>query len=114
MRSSRVVRVSDSQCRSRNCPIILRHSGILEAADETVLNIVHKKKKIPKIPLFLYGSLRQGERTMEKAPLGNNLRPRQPLRNRALRTNIALPAQKVAIFYERVVYNWFFLNCFIF
>ena len=32
---------------------------------------------------------------MEKAPLGNNLRPRQPLNNRAVRTNIALSRQKV-------------------
>jgi hypothetical protein len=35
---------------SRNCPgfdpSILRHSGIWGAADETVLNIVHKKKKV--------------------------------------------------------------------
>ncbi len=47
MRSNRVVRASDSQCRSRNCPVfdpsILRHSGIGGVADETVLNIVHKK-----------------------------------------------------------------------
>ena len=45
MRSNRVVRASDSQCRSRNCPVfdpsILRHSGIGGVADETVLNIVH-------------------------------------------------------------------------
>jgi hypothetical protein len=36
-----------SKCRSRNCPgfdpSILRHSGILEAADEAVLNFEHKK-----------------------------------------------------------------------
>ncbi len=47
MKSSRVVRASDSQCRSRNCsgfdPSILRHSGIRGAVDEAVLNIVHKK-----------------------------------------------------------------------
>jgi hypothetical protein len=47
MRFSRVVRASDSQCRSRNCPgfdlSILRHSGIRGAADDTVLNTVHKK-----------------------------------------------------------------------
>ena len=46
MRSSRVVRASDSQCRSRNCPgfdpSILRHSGIWGAADEAVLNIVYR------------------------------------------------------------------------
>jgi hypothetical protein len=49
MRFSRVVRASDSQCRSRNCtgfdPSILRHSGIWGAADETVLNTVHKKNQ---------------------------------------------------------------------
>jgi hypothetical protein len=48
MRSSRAVRASDSQCRSRNCPgfdpSILRHSGIRGAADEAVLNIAHKKE----------------------------------------------------------------------
>jgi hypothetical protein len=50
MRSSRVVRASDSQCRSRNCPgfdpSILRHSGIWGATDEAVLNIVRIKQKI--------------------------------------------------------------------
>ncbi len=49
MRSSWVVRASDSQCRSRNCPrydpSILRHSGIWGAADKAVLNILHEKKK---------------------------------------------------------------------
>ncbi len=39
----RVARASDSQCRSRNCPgfdpRILRHSGILVAADETVFTV---------------------------------------------------------------------------
>ncbi len=55
MRFSRVVRASDSRCRSRNCPgfdlSILRHSGIWGVADETVLNIVHKK--IQNIHLFV-------------------------------------------------------------
>ncbi len=55
MRSSRVVRASDSQCRSRNCPgfdpSILRHSGIWGAADEAVLNFLHKKNN-PKILLY--------------------------------------------------------------
>ncbi len=54
MRSTRVDRVSDSQCRSRNCPgfdpSILRHSGIWAAADEAVMNIVHKREEIPKSP----------------------------------------------------------------
>jgi hypothetical protein len=53
---SRLVRESDSQCRSSNCPgfdpSILRHSGIWRAADEALLNIVHKKKKIQKNPPF--------------------------------------------------------------
>ncbi len=47
MRFSRVVRASDSQYRSRNCPgfdpSMLRHSEIWGAADEIVLNTVHKK-----------------------------------------------------------------------
>ncbi len=51
MRSSRVVRASDSQWRSRNCPgfdlSILRNSGIWGAADEAVLNIVEKIQKSP-------------------------------------------------------------------
>ncbi len=56
MRPSQVVRASDSQCRSRNCPgfdlSILRHSGIWGAADEAVLNIVHKKIKLSKTSPF--------------------------------------------------------------
>jgi hypothetical protein len=58
MRSNRLVRVSNCQCRSRNSPAfdlsLLRHSGIWGAADEAVLNTVHRKKKIKKIPLFNY------------------------------------------------------------
>jgi hypothetical protein len=49
MRSSRVVRASGCQCQSRNTPgfdpSILRHSGFRRAADEEVLNNVHKKEK---------------------------------------------------------------------
>ncbi len=49
MRFSRIVRASDSQCRSRNWPgfdpSILRHSEIWGAADEALLNIIQKKKK---------------------------------------------------------------------
>jgi hypothetical protein len=53
MRSSLVVRASDCQCTSCNCPgfdpIIRRHSGIWGAADEAVLNIVRRKNlKSPK------------------------------------------------------------------
>jgi hypothetical protein len=44
--SSLVVRASDCQCRSRNSPgfdpSILRHSEIWGAADEAMLNTVHK------------------------------------------------------------------------
>jgi hypothetical protein len=44
----RVVIASGCQCQSRNSPrldlSILSHSGICEAADEAVLNNVHKKK----------------------------------------------------------------------
>ncbi len=54
MRFSRVVRASDCQCKSPGFdPSILRHSGIWGAADEAVLNKVHRKK-IKKIPLFSY------------------------------------------------------------
>ncbi len=49
MRSSRVIRASDCQCRIRNNsgfdPSILWHSEIWGAADEEVLNTVHRKKK---------------------------------------------------------------------
>ncbi len=52
MRSSRVVRASGCQCQSRNSPrfdpSILQHSRIWGAADEAVLNNVHKKEKNPK------------------------------------------------------------------
>jgi hypothetical protein len=55
MRSSPVVRTSDSQCRSRNCagfdPNIIRHSGIWGAADEAVLSI--ELKKIKKIKIII-------------------------------------------------------------
>ncbi len=49
MRSSRVVRASGCQGQSRNSPgfdpSILRHNGILGAADEAVLNNVHEKEE---------------------------------------------------------------------
>ncbi len=52
MRSSLVVRESDSQCRNCNCPgyepCILRHSGIWGATDEAVLNKVLKNFQNPK------------------------------------------------------------------
>ncbi len=56
MRSSLVVRVSGCQCQNRNGPgfdpSILRHSRM--AADEAVLNNVHKKKKFPFLDAVLY------------------------------------------------------------
>jgi hypothetical protein len=56
MRSSLGVRASDWKCRSRNSPgfdpSILQHSGIWGAADEAVLNTVHRKKS-QKIPLSI-------------------------------------------------------------
>ncbi len=44
---SRVVRAADCQCQSRNDfdPINLRHSEISGAADEAVLNKLHRKEK---------------------------------------------------------------------
>ncbi len=54
--SGKRLRASDSQCRNRNCPgfdpSILRHSGSKGAANEAVLNILHKKKQSKKIPLY--------------------------------------------------------------
>ncbi len=49
MRSNQVVRAPDRQWQSRNCPgfdpSILRHSGILGAADETGLKSTARKSK---------------------------------------------------------------------
>ncbi len=51
-RSSRVVRASASQCRSRNCPGFDPNiREIWGAVDEAVLNIAHRKKVSKKIPL---------------------------------------------------------------
>ncbi len=54
MRSIREVRSSGCPCRSRNIPgfdlSIHRHSRIWGTADEEVLNNIHKKEKIYKIP----------------------------------------------------------------
>ena len=57
--------------------------------------VMNKPVYISKQELDMFYQLRQGDKIMEKAPLGNNLRPRQPLNNRVVRTNIALQAQKV-------------------
>ena len=60
MRSSREVRASGCQCQSRNSPgfdpSILRHSGICGAADEVVLNTIHRKKKIQKTSVCMFFS----------------------------------------------------------
>jgi hypothetical protein len=56
MRPSRVVNASGGQrqsCISRDFDrSLIRPSGILGAADEAVLNNVHKKEKKPKKPPF--------------------------------------------------------------
>ncbi len=52
MRFSVMVRASDCHCQSRNSPSIHRHSEIWGAADEAVLNTVHRKK-IAKIPFVI-------------------------------------------------------------
>lgn len=67
--------------------------GCWETATWIVMN---KPVYLSRQELDMFYQLRQGNRLMEKAPLGNNLRPRQPLNNRALRTNIA-PQQNTAV-----------------
>ena len=59
---------------------------------ETVTWIVmNKPVYLSRQEMEMFYQLRQGDGpVMEKAPLGNNLRPRQPVNNRAVRTNIAL------------------------
>ncbi len=51
-------RASDCYCQSRKSPgfgpSVFRHSEIWGAADEAVLNNVHKKKKSKKYPFKLY------------------------------------------------------------
>merc|ERR1719394_887512 len=61
--------------------------GCWETATWVVMN---KPVYLSKQELDMFYQLRQGNKQMEKAPLGNNLRPRQPLNNRAVRTNIAM------------------------
>ena len=56
--------------------------------------VMNKPLYLSKQEMELFHSLRQGDTPMmEKAPLGHNLRPRQPRNNRAVRTNIALSKQ---------------------
>ena len=56
--------------------------------------VMNKPLYLSKQEMELFHSLRQGDTPMmEKAPLGHNLRPRQPRNNRAVRTNIALSRQ---------------------
>ncbi len=67
-RSSRVVRASDSQSRSRKCPgfdpSIFRHSLIWGAADETVLNkVLLRYIKISLLESNLQWELRRNYRT---------------------------------------------------
>jgi len=62
--------------------------------ETTTWVVMNKPVYISKQELDMFYQLRQGDKVMEKAPLGNNLRPRQPLNNRAVRTNIALQGQK--------------------
>ena len=58
--------------------------------------VMNKPVYISKQEMEMFHMLRQGDSPMmEKAPLGNNLRPRQPVNSRAVRTNIALHKQKV-------------------
>ena len=59
---------------------------------ETVTWIVmNKPLYVSRQEMEMFYQLRQGDSPlMEKAPLGNNLRPRQPVNNRGVRTNIAL------------------------
>ncbi len=63
MRFSQVVRASGCQCQSRNSPgfdpSILRHRGIWGAADDAVMNNVHKKKKLKKFLLSILFTARQ-------------------------------------------------------
>ena len=67
---------------------------------ETVTWVVmNKPLYLSRQEMEMFQSLRQGDSpVMEKAPLGDNLRPRQPLNNRAVRTNIALSKEKVLKF----------------
>ena len=62
---------------------------------ETVTWIVmNKPVYLSRQEMEMFYQLRQGDSpAMEKAPLGNNLRPRQSVNNRAVRTNIALKHQ---------------------
>jgi len=63
---------------------------------ETTTWIVYNRPiYISKHDLDQFQRLKQGDRLQEKAPLGNNLRPQQPLNNRGLRTNIAIDSQKI-------------------
>ena len=59
--------------------------------------LINKPLYVSRQEMEMFYQLRQGDSPlMEKAPLGNNLRPRQPVNNRAVRTNIALQKQEEA------------------
>jgi len=62
--------------------------------ETTTWVVMNKPVYISKQELDMFYQLRQGDKVMEKAALGNNLRPRQPLNNRSVRTNIAVEGQK--------------------
>jgi len=63
--------------------------------ETTTWIVMNKPVYISRKEMEMFYQLRQGDKVMEKAPLGNNLRPRQPLNNRSVRTNIALKSQKI-------------------
>ena len=57
--------------------------------------LINKPLYVSRQEMEMFYQLRQGDGPlMEKAPLGNNLRPRQPVNKRAVRTNIALQKQE--------------------
>lgn len=57
--------------------------------ETTTWIVMNKPVYLSRQELDMFYQLRQGNKLMEKAPLGNNLRPRQSPNNRAFRTNIA-------------------------
>ena len=63
--------------------------------ETTTWVVMNKPVYISRQEMEMFYQLRQGDKVIEKAPLGNNLRPRQPLNNRAVRTNIAMTSHAV-------------------
>ena len=62
--------------------------------ETTTWIVMNRPVYISRQEMDMFYQLRQGDRVMEKAPLGNNLSPRQPLNNRAIRTNINIKGNK--------------------